>query len=476
MASTTLLDRMHREMCAEARAFTADELGRTYLKLLSPGPLTALLIRNLLEKDPRFEERSAGQWEARSTREPSLDQASYLLSWVEMLEEGRSARFRLHLHRWGNGIAEPLCPALLDTDLEGWGALREHADALRWATFQPALLGRVLQWMDRTIGWGELAQAPLDLLGWTRLELARGGMAVADARQLSAVGEAVTALGLGAERSAEGEAPADALGSILDALLERAGEWTESTLRSSLEETLGSRPVPWDRFAFRPSELDGVPDTPGIYRFFDREGTLIYVGKAARLARRVGSYFRPLPPERGKRDELLAEIHRFELEPLPTELEALLRESREIRTRKPRRNVQVAVHPLDTLPPASRWPLLFLPPGEDPLRATALLLESSEAGYLFHLPREGGETELEDLARWIESRLGRDPQEAARFAPQSLDLEEVRLALRFFLAQGDACDRVDSTALASPLAIAEALLDLAKGTGKSRLARPAGIA
>ncbi|MFM8917814.1 MAG: GIY-YIG nuclease family protein, partial [Bacteroidota bacterium] len=34
-----------------------------------------------------------------------------------------------------------------------------------------------------------------------------------------------------------------------------------------------------------------LPDDPGIYQFFNKEGTIIYVGKAKNLKKRVSSYF-----------------------------------------------------------------------------------------------------------------------------------------------------------------------------------------
>lgn len=44
-------------------------------------------------------------------------------------------------------------------------------------------------------------------------------------------------------------------------------------------------------------QVKSIPDTPGIYIFYNTEGNLIYVGKATSLKNRVGSYFRSFPPD-----------------------------------------------------------------------------------------------------------------------------------------------------------------------------------
>jgi excinuclease ABC subunit C len=37
--------------------------------------------------------------------------------------------------------------------------------------------------------------------------------------------------------------------------------------------------------------ISSLPETPGIYKYFDIDGTLIYIGKAKSLKKRISSYF-----------------------------------------------------------------------------------------------------------------------------------------------------------------------------------------
>jgi len=81
-----------------------------------------------------------------------------------------------------------------------------------------------------------------------------------------------------------------------------------------------------------------LPFRPGVYRMYDASGELIYVGKAARLRDRVGSYFssRPQSP---KVAAMLKRVARVEVTVVGSETDALLLECNLIKTHRPRYNV-----------------------------------------------------------------------------------------------------------------------------------------
>ena len=86
--------------------------------------------------------------------------------------------------------------------------------------------------------------------------------------------------------------------------------------------------------------LAGVPLAPGTYRMYDAAGTLLYVGKARNLRRRLAQYrtARRTKKDR-KRRALVRAAHRSECETCASELEASLTEIRLIQALRPRRNV-----------------------------------------------------------------------------------------------------------------------------------------
>jgi excinuclease ABC subunit C len=88
-------------------------------------------------------------------------------------------------------------------------------------------------------------------------------------------------------------------------------------------------------------KLAALPDKPGCYLMRDRKGTIIYVGKAVSLRKRVTSYFRDstlrkAPPKLRSMVNSIADI---EVIIVKGEAEALLTESNLIKTYRPRYNV-----------------------------------------------------------------------------------------------------------------------------------------
>jgi len=87
-------------------------------------------------------------------------------------------------------------------------------------------------------------------------------------------------------------------------------------------------------------KLKELPDTPGVYLMRGKEGSIIYIGKAASLRKRVQSYFREstLRKAEPKIRGLIRSIKDFDVLVVRSEAEALLTEGKLIKEYKPRYN------------------------------------------------------------------------------------------------------------------------------------------
>lgn len=86
--------------------------------------------------------------------------------------------------------------------------------------------------------------------------------------------------------------------------------------------------------------LRSLPEKPGVYRFYDDSGTVIYVGKAKRLKRRVSSYFNK-DHDSPKVRMLVTKIRDIQTVVVDTEWEALLLENSMIKEFKPKYNIML---------------------------------------------------------------------------------------------------------------------------------------
>jgi excinuclease ABC subunit C len=85
--------------------------------------------------------------------------------------------------------------------------------------------------------------------------------------------------------------------------------------------------------------LDRVPENPGVYQYFDDTGTIIYVGKAKNLKKRVSSYFIKEHDDSPKTRILVRKIRDLKYIVVQTEEDALLLENNLIKEHRPRYNV-----------------------------------------------------------------------------------------------------------------------------------------
>jgi DNA polymerase III subunit epsilon len=147
---------------------------------------------------------------------------------------------------------------------------------------------------------------------------------------------------------------------VLHGLIERAG-----TLGATTLEDLRDLARSTSERAFRRIGLvDGAPSAPGVYRFLDARGEVLYVGKATDLRARLRTYFGQDP--RRRIEDLVRETATVDWHPTATLLEAEVRELRAIHHHRPRynrrsRNPEAAVHLAVTREPFPRLSVVRAP-------------------------------------------------------------------------------------------------------------------
>jgi excinuclease ABC subunit C len=112
-----------------------------------------------------------------------------------------------------------------------------------------------------------------------------------------------------------------------------------------------------DRSTTLAEKAKALPKAPGVYLMKDDAGLVIYIGKAANLRDRVGSYFHSSTKLESKKAGLLEKIADFEIIQTESEVEALLAENRLIKDIQPKYNARL----LDD----KTFPYLMITTGEE---------------------------------------------------------------------------------------------------------------
>ncbi len=109
-------------------------------------------------------------------------------------------------------------------------------------------------------------------------------------------------------------------------------------MRGSPNKTLGNLSSVVNMIPPTVTILHGkLPDVPGVYFHYGEDGTLLYIGKATSLKKRVGSYFTKAHDARI--EDLVSKIRRIDYLETPTVIEALVLEANQIKKHRPPYNI-----------------------------------------------------------------------------------------------------------------------------------------
>lgn len=220
-----------------------------------------------------------------------------------------------------------------------------------------------------------------------------------------------------------------------------------------------------------PGFLKTVPASPGVYRFLDTEGNLLYVGKASNLRRRLASYAVEASVAVGRRRrvvELLPGVARVEIRETGSDLQAVLEEASEIIGRKPRANVQRGVRERIRRYARGRCRALLLPAAGRGAVSVVFLRDGIFHGMCRIGPRGGGRRRALELLRSV---MGAGSGPSLRRSPPAGAAWETQL-VNSWLARNEEITQLDVDACRTPGDALERLMAAAKDLGREGGAGP----
>ena len=91
------------------------------------------------------------------------------------------------------------------------------------------------------------------------------------------------------------------------------------------------------------AKVEALPDSPGVYRWKDKDGRVIYVGKAKNLKNRVRSYVREDKNRSPKVAAMIRHAEDLDITMTATEMEALILECNLIKEIHPKYNISLSI-------------------------------------------------------------------------------------------------------------------------------------
>ena len=401
------------------------------------GPVADKVVRAAIDDDSRFVCDRNGMWylrppgQGKTLREvsffcfglvPSADAEVYVLAGRKVQMGGRETLF-------------PTVRIRMDGRE---GILDSYAEEVRDAIpvgFQWSRMKRDLNRLSRLV----MGKAIVD----SGICLFRLGRRFCPDVRLHSVEDLASAMGLSfvSDRGAEGEASLQA--DVLLHLLERCEEEGLDTIEA-VTAALYPDPIPihFDAYAFDAAFLSALPELPGVYMMRDREGGVIYVGKAVNLRQRVGSYFARRSERPEKTRQILDRIWSMEVETVGSELEALLLETKLIALCQPEFNTQLDVHKRDAELGNLKNIVLILPSAEPDCVELFCVVDSTSFTQV---------RARKDLCDW--EAIERTLHEFYFFAELESDLEtgaSFEILKSWMVAKRDAVNWVDMDRSGSP--------------------------
>ncbi|MGH9750799.1 MAG: GIY-YIG nuclease family protein, partial [Candidatus Polarisedimenticolia bacterium] len=169
-------------------------------------------------------------------------------------------------------------------------------------------------------------------------------------------------------------------------------------------QNMPAAPLDLSRYGFTEDDLRALPAAPGVYRFLDGAGRILYIGRSKNLRVRVASYFTPSSGQTPRGRAILDQVRTFAVDTVATELEAILLEAALILEHRPPLNRQFDVHERPA-PYGPRLNLVVVLPeraaaGDEPAACTLHLLRGGRyLGRIGGVPESAGAVAAEAAGR-----------------------------------------------------------------------------